>query len=79
MFGVGVFFTNTSNTITDFEDGTDKISVTGLFGSKVSFGQLTISSSGSNTLISYNLNNSTLATLTGVNSSLITSADFVTI
>ncbi|MEH1905988.1 MAG: hypothetical protein V7L04_32575 [Nostoc sp.] len=59
--------------ITHRNNGTDKISLT----SELSFGQLTISSSGSDTLI--NLNGTTLATLTGINSSLITSADFVTI
>ncbi|MBN3907847.1 MAG: DUF4347 domain-containing protein [Nostoc sp. NMS1] len=60
-----------SDTITDFTDKTDKI---GLIGG-LSFGQLTISASGSNTLIGYG--SETLATLTGVNSSLITFADFV--
>ncbi|MEH2149068.1 calcium-binding protein [Nostoc sp.] len=62
-----------SDTIEDFSDRTDKIGLTG----GLRFGQLTISSSGSNTLISYGTE--TLATLTGINSSLITSADFVTI
>ncbi|MEH2107858.1 Ig-like domain-containing protein [Nostoc sp.] len=74
--GADIFFFavgDGSDTIEDFSDRTDKIGLTG----GLRFGQLTISSSGSNTLISYGTE--TLATLTGINSSLITSADFVTI
>lgn len=61
------------DTITDFTDGSDLIGLSG----GLSFGQLTISASGSNTLIQ--LGSDTLATLTGVNSSLITSSDFVSV
>lgn len=60
------------DTIADFADGADWIALSGL-----SFGQLSITASGSNTLIK--LGSETLATLTGVNSSLITAADFVTV
>ncbi|WP_442948318.1 Ig-like domain-containing protein [Nostoc sp.] len=74
--GIDIFYFavgDGSDTIQDFSDRTDKIGLTG----GLRFGQLTISSSGSNTLIKFG--SETLATLTGVNSSLITSADFVTI
>jgi hypothetical protein len=62
-----------TDTITDFKIGTDVIGLSG----GLSFGQLTISASGSNTLIK--LGSDTLATLTGVNSSRITSANFTTV
>jgi Ca2+-binding RTX toxin-like protein len=61
------------DTITDFTDGSDLIGLAG----GLSVGQLSISASGSNTLIK--LGSDTLATLTGVNSSLINSTDFVTV
>ncbi|NEU82036.1 Ig-like domain-containing protein [Nostoc sp. UIC 10630] len=61
------------DTISDFSDGVDLLALAG----GLSFGQLTITASDSNTLIRYG--SETLATLTGINSSLITSADFVTI
>ncbi|WP_013325558.1 beta strand repeat-containing protein [Gloeothece verrucosa] len=62
-----------TDTITDFQDGIDKIGLSG----GLSFGQLTITASGSNTLVKFG--SETLASLTGINSSLITSADFVVI
>ncbi len=61
-----------SDIITDFADGSDKIGLVGL-----RFSQLTISASGSNTAILSGT--TTLATLTGVSSNLITAADFVTL
>ncbi|MBW4466121.1 MAG: hypothetical protein KME07_11895 [Pegethrix bostrychoides GSE-TBD4-15B] len=61
-----------SDIITDFADGSDTIGLVGL-----RFRQVTISASGSSTVIKYG--SETLATLTGVNSTLITAADFVTI
>jgi Ca2+-binding RTX toxin-like protein len=57
--------------ITDFENGVDFLGLSG----GLSFGQLSISASGSNTLV--NVGRETLATLTGVNSTLIDAADFV--
>ncbi|MEH2258540.1 VCBS domain-containing protein [Nostoc sp.] len=62
------------DTITDFQDGTDLVGL-----SSLSFGQLTVVASGSNTLIRLTSNNELLATLNGVNSSLLTSADFILI
>ncbi|MEJ6484640.1 Ig-like domain-containing protein [Nostoc punctiforme UO1] len=61
------------DTITDFADGVDWLALSG----GLSFGQLSITASSNNTLIKFG--SETLATLTGVNSSLITAADFVTI
>ncbi|WP_375475555.1 M10 family metallopeptidase C-terminal domain-containing protein [uncultured Nostoc sp.] len=63
-----------SDTITDFQDGTDLVGL-----SSLSFGQLTVVASGSNTLIYLTSNNELLATLNGVNYSLLTSADFILI
>jgi hypothetical protein len=60
------------DTITDFTAGTDLIGLSG----GLSFTQLSISSSGSNTLIK--LGSDTLATLTGVSSTL-TANNFVTV
>jgi hypothetical protein len=57
---------------TDFTDTVDRIALSG----GLTFGQLTIANSGGNTAIQ--LGNTTLAMLTGVNSGLITAADFVT-
>ena len=57
--------------IIDFTDGVDSIVLAG----DLSFGQLSISSSNGNTLI--HLGTTALATLTGVDSSLITTGDFV--
>ncbi|HEY9626485.1 MAG TPA: FG-GAP-like repeat-containing protein [Coleofasciculaceae cyanobacterium] len=61
------------DTITDFTDSSDVIGLSG----GLTFGQLTIAANGSNTLIK--LGSDTLATLTGVSSSLITSTDFVSV
>ncbi|PHJ56337.1 hypothetical protein VF14_35500 [Nostoc linckia z18] len=63
------------DTITDFQDGTDLLVLAG----GLSFGQLTISNSGSNTLISLTNGGEQLAVLTGINASKITSADFITL
>ncbi len=61
------------DTFTDFADTIDQIALSG----GLSFGQLTLASSGGNTAIQFG--NTTLATLTGVNSGLISAADFVTL
>jgi Ca2+-binding RTX toxin-like protein len=61
------------DTFTDFTDTVDRIALSG----GLSFGQLTIAASGGNTAIL--LGTTTLATLTGINSGLITAADFVTV
>ncbi len=57
--------------ITDFEDGSDKLQLTG----KLTFGKLAIIDVGSDTQIK--LGQQLLATLMGVESSLITATDFV--
>ncbi len=64
-----------TDTITDFEDGLDSL---GLAGS-LTFEQLTITSSTNNTLISIASSGELIATLTGVQSNLITAADFMII
>jgi Ca2+-binding RTX toxin-like protein len=61
------------DTITDFTDGVDWLALSG----GLSFGQLRIAASNNNTLIRFG--NETLTTLTGMNSSLITAADFIKI
>lgn len=61
--------TDGSNVITDFEDGLDKISLSG-----VTFDQLAIAQVGSDTQIT---TGSLAITLTGINSSTINSADFL--
>ena len=67
---------NGADTVTDFKDGQDLIRLSAL-----TFGQLTIAqgtgSNSNNTLISLTSNNELLAILSGVQSSTITSADFV--
>lgn len=63
------------DTITDFQDGTDLLVLAG----GLSFGQLTISNSGCNTLIRLTNDGEQLAVLTGINASKITSADFITL
>nr|MDZ8022063.1 cadherin domain-containing protein [Nostoc sp. SerVER01] len=63
------------DTITDFIDGTDLL----VLADGLSFGQLTISNSGSNTLISLINGGEQLAVLTGINASTINSADFITL
>lgn len=59
--------------IADFTDEVDVLAISG----SLTFGQLTITDSGSDTLIQ--LGNTTLATLTGVASNLIGANDFVTV
>ena len=61
------------DTITDFKDTVDFLGLSG----GLTFGQLTISFRGNDTLI--NLGNDTLATLNGVAANLITGADFVVV
>ena len=67
--------TQGNDAIADFEDCIDRIILT----NGLSFGQLDISQSNSDTLISLTSTGEVLATLTGVSANLITSADFYTI
>ena len=60
-----------TDTITDFNDGLDYIGLSG----GLTFGQLSFS--GSNIIITSS--NEILATLTGINTTTLTSADFVTV
>ncbi|MEO0986925.1 MAG: M14 family zinc carboxypeptidase, partial [Cyanobacteria bacterium J06639_14] len=60
-----------TDTITDFEVGTDFI---GLFGN-ISFNQLTIGQAAEDTLIEFN--RQTLATLSGVNAATLTESSFI--
>ena len=74
--GSDVFILNQENSndlITDFEDGTDKIRLLGSFN----FGDIVISSaeSDSDTIIS--ISDRTIATISNIDSSLITQADFL--
>jgi parallel beta-helix repeat protein len=62
-------------TIVGFEDGIDRI---GLSGGLV-FGQLTLTGQGNDTLINVTSTGESLATLSNVNPSLLTSTDFVTV
>ncbi|RCJ35362.1 hypothetical protein A6770_16185 [Nostoc minutum NIES-26] len=66
---------NGIDTIYGFEDGIDRL---GLFGG-LTYGALTISSSGSNTSIRITSTNQVLATLSSINSSLINESDFVSL
>ena len=62
-----------SDTITDFEDGTDLIGLVGL-----AFPDLTIEASGTNTNdTNISFGSDLLATLNNVDASLITEADFL--
>jgi len=67
-----------TDTITDFQNGPDRIGL-----SDVTFGQLSIaqgtSTNASNTLISITSSNELLASLTGVQSDMLSSGDFVTV
>ncbi|MBD1862415.1 MULTISPECIES: cadherin-like domain-containing protein, partial [Trichocoleus] len=65
---------NGTDTIQDFTDGEDQIGL----AEGLTFGQLTVSSSNGNTLIAKN-GGDVLAILSGVNSSLITQADFISV
>lgn len=64
-----------TDTVQDFEDGSDRFGLAG----GLSFGQLSIAQSGANTLIKTTATNEVLASLTGINSSLIGAADFTTV
>jgi Ca2+-binding RTX toxin-like protein len=64
--------TNGTDTITDFTNNQDLFFLAGT----LSFGNLTISQSGANTLITNTSSSEILATLTGVSSSLIDATDF---
>jgi hypothetical protein len=64
-----------TDTIADFESGVDAIA---LFGS-LTFGQLEITQSESDTLISVAGTGEVLATLTGVQANVLTAADFTTL
>jgi VCBS repeat-containing protein len=61
------------DTIVQYQDGLDKIGLSGGIG----FNDLTISASGSNTLI--NLGTETLASVSNLDSSVITASDFVVV
>ncbi|MBE9179966.1 DUF4347 domain-containing protein [Oculatella sp. LEGE 06141] len=60
--------------IQDFEDGVDKLTLTGVNAKKV-FGQIEVVQNGKNTLIEFQ--NKTVAVLIGTNSNQISQADFV--
>jgi Ca2+-binding RTX toxin-like protein len=64
-----------TDTIADFESGVDALA---LFGS-LTFGQLDITQSNDDTLISVTGTGEVLATLTGVQANLLTAADFINI
>jgi hypothetical protein len=64
-----------SDTIADFESGVDALA---LFGT-LTFGQLEITQSNDDTLISVTGTGEVLATLTGVQANLLTAADFINI
>jgi Ca2+-binding RTX toxin-like protein len=61
-----------TDTIADFEDGQDTL----LLAGGLTFGQLTITQSSNNALIGIAGSNEVLASLTGVQTNLITEADF---
>ncbi|MFW5765972.1 MAG: hypothetical protein ACOC07_17575 [Coleofasciculus sp.] len=62
-----------TDTIVDFQDGADLIGL----ANDLTFGQLSITQDGKNTLIS--VEDETLAMLKGVNANLLTEADFTII
>jgi hypothetical protein len=64
-----------TDTIADFESGVDALA---LFGS-LTFGQLEITQSNDDTLISVTGTGEVLATLTGVQANILTAADFTTL
>jgi hypothetical protein len=64
-----------SDTVADFESGVDALA---LFGS-LTFGQLDITQSNDDTLISVAGTGEVLATLTGVQANVLTAADFTTL
>jgi parallel beta-helix repeat protein len=63
------------DTLVDFEDGVDRIGLSG----GLLFGQLTFTGQGNDSLINITNTGELLATLSNVNSSLLTSTDFVTV
>ncbi|HEY9607166.1 MAG TPA: choice-of-anchor D domain-containing protein [Allocoleopsis sp.] len=62
-------------TIVNFEEGIDRIGLSG----GLSFGQLTLTGQGNDTLINVTSTGELLATVSNVNSALLTSTDFVTV
>lgn len=62
-----------TDTVQDFDNGSDRFGLAG----GLTFGQLTISQSNSNTLIKISATNEVLASLTGVNANLIGVEDFI--
>jgi Ca2+-binding RTX toxin-like protein len=66
---------NGTDTITDFTNGQDLFFLTG----NLTFGSLTISQSGADTLITRTSTSEVLAIVTGVSSSLINAGDFTTV
>jgi Ca2+-binding RTX toxin-like protein len=63
-----------TDTVTDFIDGSDRLGLAGL-----TFAQLTISQGAGNTLVIRTSTSEVLAILTGINTSTITSGDFVSV
>lgn len=61
------------DTVQDFTNGSDRFGLAG----GLTFGQLTITQSGSNTLISLTNGGEVLASLSGVNANLIDATDFI--
>ncbi len=64
-----------SDIVADFEDGSDQIALAG----SLTFEQLSVSTSGSSTVLSLANNGELLATLNNVQSSLIAAEDFLLI
>ena len=62
-----------TDTIQDFQDGTDLLALAG----GLTFGQLTITSNATDTLICVTTTNELLATLNGIPTNTITAIDFV--
>jgi Ca2+-binding RTX toxin-like protein len=64
-----------TDTIADFEDGIDQLQLSG----NLTYGALTFSTVSGSTLIRLTATNEVLATLSGLNSSLINQSDFVSV
>jgi hypothetical protein len=62
-----------TDTITDFERGIDTLALSG----SLTFGQLTITQSNNDTLLSLASNNQVLANLTGISANTLSAADFI--
>ena len=73
--GGGYIFPGRADAVFDYVDGTDKV---GLAGGHV-FADLTISASGSDTLIQITSSGEYLAVLIGANAASVTSGDFISI